>query len=73
METDALITLSATVRNAGTAASAATAVTLYLGTTKVGTAAVGALAAGASSTVSAAIGVRDAEATSPRRSTSRTR
>ncbi|MEV4522408.1 discoidin domain-containing protein [Micromonospora tulbaghiae] len=59
VETDA-ITLSATVRNAGTAASAATAVTLYLGTTKVGTAAVGALAAGASSTVSASIGVRDA-------------
>ncbi|MFJ5545059.1 discoidin domain-containing protein [Micromonospora chalcea] len=59
VETDT-ITLSATVRNAGTAASAATAVNLYLGTTKVGTAAVGALAAGASSTVSANIGVRDA-------------
>ncbi|MBQ1066672.1 discoidin domain-containing protein [Micromonospora sp. D75] len=59
VETDA-ITLSATVRNAGTAASAATDVNLYLGTTKVGTAAVGALAAGASSTVSANIGVRDA-------------
>ncbi|MFJ8686631.1 discoidin domain-containing protein [Micromonospora wenchangensis] len=59
VETDA-ITLSATVRNAGTAASAATTVNLYLGTTKVGTAAVGALAAGASTTVSASIGVRDA-------------
>ncbi|MFF0657733.1 discoidin domain-containing protein [Micromonospora tulbaghiae] len=59
VETDA-ITLSATVRNAGTAASAATDVNLYLGTAKVGTAAVGALAAGASSTVSASIGVRDA-------------
>ncbi|MFB9237638.1 discoidin domain-containing protein [Plantactinospora siamensis] len=59
VETDA-ITLSATVRNAGTAASAATDVNFYLGTTKVGTAAVGALAAGASSTVSAGIGTRDA-------------
>ncbi|MBB5825570.1 discoidin domain-containing protein [Micromonospora carbonacea] len=59
VETDT-ITLSATVRNAGTTASAATAVGLYLGTTKVGTATVGALAAGASSTVSAAIGARNA-------------
>ncbi|MER7888869.1 discoidin domain-containing protein [Micromonospora sp. NPDC094482] len=59
VETDA-ITLSATVRNAGTAASAATAVGLYLGTTKVGTANVGALAAGASTTVSANIGPRNA-------------
>ncbi|RKN45399.1 discoidin domain-containing protein [Micromonospora endolithica] len=59
VETDA-ITLSATVRNAGTAASAATAVGLYLGTTKVGTATVGALAAGASTTVSANIGPRNA-------------
>jgi hypothetical protein len=59
VETDP-ITLSATVRNAGTAAAAATDVTFYLGTTKVGTAAVGALAAGASTTVSANIGVRNA-------------
>ena len=36
------ITLSATVRNAGTAASGATNVNFYLGTTKVGTASVGA-------------------------------
>ncbi|MER7416841.1 discoidin domain-containing protein [Micromonospora peucetia] len=59
VETDPII-LSATVRNGGTAASAATAVGLYLGTTKVGTAAVGALAVGASSTVSANIGPRNA-------------
>ncbi|KDN18551.1 discoidin domain-containing protein [Amycolatopsis rifamycinica] len=59
VETDA-ITASATVRNAGTAASGATGVNLYLGTTKVGTANVGALAAGASATVSANIGTRDA-------------
>jgi hypothetical protein len=54
------ITLSATVRNAGNAASGATDVNFYLGTTLVGTAAVGALAAGASATVSANIGPRDA-------------
>ncbi|WP_436527403.1 discoidin domain-containing protein [Actinoplanes sp. HUAS TT8] len=59
VETDA-ITLSATVRNAGTAASPASNVNFYLGTTKVGTASVGALAAGASSTVSASIGAKDA-------------
>jgi hypothetical protein len=59
VETDA-ITLSATVRNAGTASSPATGVNLYLGTTRVGTATVGALAAGASATVSASIGARDA-------------
>ncbi|MEV7096225.1 discoidin domain-containing protein [Amycolatopsis sp. NPDC051045] len=59
VETDA-ITASATVRNAGTAASGATNVNLYLGATKVGTAAVGALAAGASATVPADIGTRDA-------------
>ncbi|WP_030439082.1 discoidin domain-containing protein [Actinoplanes subtropicus] len=59
VETDA-VTLSATVRNAGTAASAASDVNFYLGTTKVGTASVGALAAGASATVSANIGARDA-------------
>ncbi|MFG1881080.1 discoidin domain-containing protein [Micromonospora sp. NPDC049102] len=54
------ITLSATVRNAGSAASAATNVNFYLGSTRVGTASVGALAAGASTTVSASIGTRDA-------------
>ncbi|WP_103339296.1 discoidin domain-containing protein [Amycolatopsis sp. CA-126428] len=59
VETDA-ITASATVRNAGTAASGATNVNLYLGTAKVGTANVGALAAGASATVSANLGTRDA-------------
>ncbi|WP_181770577.1 CARDB domain-containing protein [Amycolatopsis pittospori] len=59
VETDA-ITASATVRNAGTAPSSATAVNLYLGTAKAGTAQVGALAAGASATVSANIGTRDA-------------
>ncbi|WP_043616487.1 discoidin domain-containing protein [Nonomuraea candida] len=59
VETDA-VTLSATVKNAGTAASAATSVTFYAGDTKVGSAAVGALAAGASATVSAGIGPRDA-------------
>ncbi|MBF8187227.1 discoidin domain-containing protein [Nonomuraea sp. K274] len=54
------ITLSGTVKNAGTAGSAATSVTFYAGTTQVGTAAVGALAAGASTTVSAGIGTRQA-------------
>jgi uncharacterized repeat protein (TIGR01451 family) len=47
------ITLSATVRNAGTAAAAATTVDFKLGGTKVASAAVGALAAGASATVTA--------------------
>ncbi|MGP3914514.1 discoidin domain-containing protein [Nonomuraea sp. 10N515B] len=59
VETDA-VTLSATVRNAGTAASTATSVNFYAGTTKVGNASVGALAAGASATVSANVGARDA-------------
>ncbi|WP_276206330.1 CARDB domain-containing protein [Thermoactinospora rubra] len=59
VETDAIM-LSATVKNQGTAASAATSVAFYLGDTKVGTADVGALAAGASATVSAGIGARDA-------------
>ncbi|MFC0532574.1 galactose-binding domain-containing protein [Phytohabitans kaempferiae] len=59
VETSA-ITLSATVRNAGNAASAATDVNFYLGTTRVGTATVGGLAAGATATVSANIGPRDA-------------
>ncbi|MEV4385355.1 discoidin domain-containing protein [Micromonospora sp. NPDC049580] len=54
------ITLSATVRNAGSAASGATDVNFYLGSTRVGTASVGGLAAGASTTVSASIGTRDA-------------
>ncbi|MCE6999186.1 discoidin domain-containing protein [Saccharothrix sp. S26] len=52
------ITLSATVRNAGTAASGATDVTFFLGDDAVGTAQVGALAAGASATVTADIGPR---------------
>ncbi|AGZ44888.1 discoidin domain-containing protein [Actinoplanes friuliensis] len=59
VETDT-VTLSATVRNAGTAASPASNVNFYLGTAKVGTANVGALAAGASATVTASIGARDA-------------
>ncbi|TMR93708.1 discoidin domain-containing protein [Nonomuraea basaltis] len=59
VETDA-VTLSATVRNAGTAGSAATSVAFYASTTKVGSASVGALAAGASTTVSADIGTREA-------------
>jgi hypothetical protein len=59
VETDA-VTLSATVRNAGTAGSATSNVNFYLGTTKVGTANVAALAAGATTTVSANIGARDA-------------
>ncbi|MEU5911065.1 discoidin domain-containing protein [Micromonospora sp. NPDC047527] len=59
VETSA-VTLSATVRNAGSAASGATNVNFYLGATRVGTASVGGLAAGASTTVSANIGTRDA-------------
>jgi hypothetical protein len=59
VETDA-VTLSATVRNAGNAASPASNVNLYAGTAKVGTANVGALAAGASATVTANIGARNA-------------
>ncbi|HZN77110.1 MAG TPA: discoidin domain-containing protein [Micromonosporaceae bacterium] len=59
VETDA-VTVSATVRNAGTAASPASSVNFYLGTTQVGTATVGGLAAGAQATVSANIGPRDA-------------
>ncbi|MEE6258893.1 discoidin domain-containing protein [Plantactinospora sonchi] len=61
VETDS-VTLSATVRNAGTAASGATTVNFYLGTTRVGTANVGGLAAGATSTVTANIGPRNAGA-----------
>ncbi|GII31092.1 CARDB domain-containing protein [Planotetraspora mira] len=59
VETDA-VTLSATVKNQGSANSGATNVNFYFGTTKVGTASVGALAAGASTTVTANIGPRDA-------------
>jgi hypothetical protein len=59
VETDA-VTLSATVRNAGTAASPASSVNFYLGAAKAGTAAVPALAAGASTTVSAGVGAQNA-------------
>ncbi|MEU4688233.1 CARDB domain-containing protein [Actinoplanes sp. NPDC023714] len=59
VETSA-ITVSATVRNAGSAASGASNVNFYLGTAKAGTVAVPALAAGASTTVSVSIGSRDA-------------
>ena len=59
VETDP-VTLSATVRNSGNAASGATNVTFYLGTTLAGTAAVGGLAAGASATVSVNAGTRNA-------------
>ncbi|BCL18033.1 CARDB domain-containing protein [Micromonospora sagamiensis] len=52
------ITLSATVRNAGTAAAGATTVDFKLGGTVVGSAPVGALAAGASTTVTATIGTQ---------------
>ena len=48
------------MKNIGTAASAATNVNFYLGTTKVGTATVGALAAGATATVTASIGTQTA-------------
>ncbi|MGP3769319.1 discoidin domain-containing protein [Streptomyces sp. SDT5-1] len=54
------ITLSATVRNAGTEASDATDVDFALGSQKVGSGSVGALAAGASDTVSAEIGAHEA-------------
>ncbi|MET9137996.1 discoidin domain-containing protein [Streptomyces parvulus] len=54
------ITVSATVRNGGAAASPAGKVALRLGGTKVATASVEALQAGAQSTVSASIGARDA-------------
>lgn len=59
VETDS-ITVSATVRNAGTVGSGATSVNVYLGTTLAGTAQVGPLAAGAQATVSANVGPRDA-------------
>nr|WP_042198187.1 discoidin domain-containing protein [Kibdelosporangium sp. MJ126-NF4]CEL23253.1 secreted glycosyl hydrolase [Kibdelosporangium sp. MJ126-NF4]CTQ94415.1 secreted glycosyl hydrolase [Kibdelosporangium sp. MJ126-NF4] len=59
VETDS-ITTSATVRNAGAVASAATDLTFYLGATKVGAAQVGALSAGAQSTVTANVGAQTA-------------
>jgi F5/8 type C domain/CARDB len=59
VETDA-ITLSATVKNVGTASSPASTVNFYLGTAKVGTASVGALAVNGTATVTANIGARDA-------------
>jgi hypothetical protein len=59
VETDS-VSLRATVRNTGTAASDATNVNFYLSGQKVGTASVGALAAGASSAVTASIGTRTA-------------
>ncbi|GAA4573609.1 CARDB domain-containing protein [Planotetraspora kaengkrachanensis] len=52
------ITLSATVRNAGTAASAADTVNFNLGGALVGTANIPALAAGATTTVTQSIGTR---------------
>ncbi|MFD8205267.1 discoidin domain-containing protein [Streptomyces sp. NPDC059695] len=54
------ITVSATVRNDGSAPAPASSLAVRLGGTKVATAAVGALAAGAQTTVTAAIGARDA-------------
>ncbi|MFJ6700316.1 discoidin domain-containing protein [Streptomyces sp. NPDC091272] len=59
VETDD-ITVSATVRNSGSADAAASKVALRLGATKVATAQVPALAAGAQATVTAALGQRDA-------------
>lgn len=57
VETDQ-ITLNATVRNAGSAASGATDVTFFLGTTAVGTAPLSALAAGVQANVSTTIAGR---------------
>ncbi|MRN52619.1 discoidin domain-containing protein [Paenibacillus monticola] len=59
VETDA-ITLTAAVKNSGTAASGATNINFYLGTTLAGTAPVAALAAGASTIVSLNLGAKDA-------------
>ncbi|SEL85752.1 discoidin domain-containing protein [Streptacidiphilus jiangxiensis] len=59
VETDS-VTTSAVVKNGGTAASVATDVNFYLGTTKVGSTTVGALAPGATQTVSATIGTQSA-------------
>ncbi len=58
-ETDP-VTVSATVKNNGTAAAGATNVNFYLGTTKVGTASVPALGTGVSTTVSAGVGTQPA-------------
>jgi hypothetical protein len=55
LESDS-ITLSATVKNIGTATAGPTNVNFYFDTTKVGTAALASLAAGASATVSTNIG-----------------
>ncbi|WP_086857335.1 CARDB domain-containing protein [Amycolatopsis lexingtonensis] len=52
------VTVSATVKNAGTAPAPATTVNVALGGTVVGNAAVGALAAGASTTVTVTAGTR---------------
>ncbi|MGW2053527.1 CARDB domain-containing protein [Streptomyces sp. NPDC001840] len=52
------VTVNATVRNAGTAASGATTVNVSLGGTVAGSAAVGGLAAGASTTVPVSVGKR---------------
>ncbi|MFG1811377.1 CARDB domain-containing protein [Streptomyces sp. NPDC049040] len=57
VETDST-TVSATVRNIGSAASAATTVNVSVGGVVAGSATVGALAAGASTTVSVAVGKR---------------
>ncbi|MEV8627312.1 discoidin domain-containing protein [Streptomyces sp. NPDC051079] len=54
------VTVSATVRNDGSAAAPASSLAVRLGGTRVATAAVGALAAGAQTTVTASIGARDA-------------
>ncbi|MDN3351463.1 CARDB domain-containing protein [Actinomadura sp. DC4] len=59
VETDS-VSLKATVKNTGTAASDATNVNFYLSGQKVGTASVGALAAGASSAVTVSAGTRTA-------------
>lgn len=56
----AAVTLNATVKNNGNAASAATTVNFYLNNELVGSAAVGALAAGASATVSLNAGTKPA-------------
>ncbi|MFJ7957843.1 discoidin domain-containing protein [Streptomyces sp. NPDC096319] len=54
------VTVSATVRNDGSAPAPASGLAVRLGGTKVATAAVGALAAGAQTTVTASLGARDA-------------
>lgn len=59
VESDA-VTLSATVRNAGTLASAATSVAFTVDGQSVATGSLGALAAGATTTVTASIGARAA-------------